>query len=157
MNICNPVLGNTRNVLAICALTGCILPGSSLAQAILPFDMPTMISDVETVCTGVDSDSRADPRWNAYPLRLEITGKGGQYLGDVQITVEKDRKSVVQVTCGGPWLLLRVPPGRYQISATTENKTVNSIAVAPAKGQGRIIIRFPELGGALEAPESTVP
>ncbi len=144
--------------LAICFATGALVPVSSGANAYdlgtLPLDTPMTMEGVEIVCTGVDSDSRGDPRWNSYPLKIEIAGKGGQYLGDEQVTLEKDGKQLTQVGCGGPWLLFKISPGRYQVSATIGNKTVTSSAYAPAKGQGRIILRFPEIGGTLDTPNT---
>jgi hypothetical protein len=124
----------------------------ALAQepGLLPPDTPTVISGVETVCTGVGTDAREDPRWSTYPLKIEIVGKGGQYLANMQITVNKDAKIIVQAECGGPWLLLKLSPGRYQVSATVEGTTVSSPAYALASGQGRVILRFPELGGVMD-------
>src|SRR5689334_18326102 len=34
---------------------------------LLPRNRPTDVRGVQAVCTGVDSDSRADPRWPGYP------------------------------------------------------------------------------------------
>jgi hypothetical protein len=121
----------------------------------MPFDIPTQVDGVEAVCTGVSLDAREDPRWNSYPLKLEIAGKGGQYLGDVHVTITRDNKSMIGVTCGGPWLLFRLPAARYQVNATIERETVSSTAYVPANGQGRVIIRFPDLGGELEKAADT--
>jgi hypothetical protein len=129
-------------------------PATAQSPGTLPFDTPTDVSGVETVCTGVDSDSRLDPRWSSYPLKVVIAGKGGQFLGDVQVGLEKAGKKLLQVSCGGPWLLFKLSPGRYQVSATIEGKTVTSAANALAKGQGSIILRFPEMGGALDDPKA---
>jgi hypothetical protein len=123
----------------------------------LPLDNPTEISGVETVCTGVGLEARSDERWNAYSLKVELAGKGGQYLGDVRVMVSKDNKAILATTCGGPWLLFKLPAARYQVDATIENKTVSSSAYVPMSGQGRIILRFPELGGALEEPTNPNP
>ena len=146
---------------AVSLAAGALISGVGRAYAqpedTLPLDNPTEISGIETVCTGVGLDARADQRWNAYSLRIELAGKGGQYLGDVRVTVTKDNKAILATTCGGPWLLFKLPAARYQVDATIENKTVSSIAYVPASGQGRIILRFPELGGALEEPIEPVP
>jgi hypothetical protein len=113
-------------------------------------DVPTEISGIETVCTGVGLDTRADPRWATYSLKVEIAGKAGQYLGDVHVEVAKDGKSVLETTCGGPWLLFKLPAGRYEVTATFEGRTASSPAYALAGGQGRIILRFPEMGGEMD-------
>ena len=148
--------GKLARLLAVLLSTGALVYSATRAHAQdanrMPFDTPTEIGGVQTVCTGVSLDAREDPRWNAYPLKVELAGKGGQYLGDVQISVTKDGKSVLETACGGPWVLFKLPPARYQVAATIEGKTVSSAAYVPASGQGRIILRFPELGGALEKP-----
>ena len=123
------------------------LANSAWAADRLPVDAPTPIGDTEAVCTGIGLDSRQDPRWSSYPLRIEVAGRGGQYLGDVALTVARDNKEVVTVRCDGPWILFRLPAGRYQIWGETEGKTVESTALVPPTGQGRVILRFSDLGG----------
>ncbi|HXJ00692.1 MAG TPA: hypothetical protein VNH44_05675 [Micropepsaceae bacterium] len=146
-----------------CALSlavGALIYGLSQANAQdsgMPFDKPTDIGGVETVCTGVSLDAREEPGWNAYPLKVELAGKGGQYLGDAHLLVAKDGKRVVELTCGGPWILFKLLAGRYQIEATIENKTASSAAYVPASGQGRIILRFPDMGGELETVSEANP
>lgn len=110
-------------------------------------DMPTRAGRIEIVCTGVSLDARENPAWATYPLKIEVVGRGGQYLGDVHLILSQKDNSVATLTCGGPWILFRVPPGRYQVEAQTEGKAVSSSAIVPATGQGRVILRFPELGG----------
>ena len=150
--------GHAARCFATLLAGGALVYGFAQAQAqaqmpnAMPFDTPVTIGGVEAVCTGIGADARAESRWNAYPLKVEIAGKGGQYLGDVHIAVTKEGKSVVAVECGGPWVLFQLPAARYQVQATVEGQTVSSAAYVPASGQGRIILRFPELGGARERP-----
>jgi len=120
-------------------------------------DTPVRTANVEAVCTGIGLDARQNPAWNGYPLKIEVAGRGGQYLGDVHLVLTQKDKTVASLTCGGPWILLRVPTGRYQIEAKTEGKTVSSAAFVPAMGQGRVILRFPELGGEVSPPLAAEP
>ncbi len=117
----------------------------------MPLDTPQTVSGVEMVCTGIGTEARNDPRWSVYPLRVEVAGIGGQFLGDVQFALEKEGKVLAQSVCSGPWLLFKISPGRYRISATAEGKTVSSTTDAPISGQRRVILRFPELGGGTES------
>ena len=128
-----------------------LFAGSASAQPVqnpvqLPFDQPTSVDGIETVCTGVGLEARQNPSWQAYGLKVEVAGKGGQYLGDVTVRVSKDGKPVLAAVCGGPWLLFKLSPGRYQIDAAEEGQTAASAAFVPTTGQGRIILRFPTLG-----------
>ena len=135
---------------------GCsIAAGLSVAYADeavrLPFDAPTMVDGVETVCTGIGQDSRADPRWNAYPLKVVLAGEGGQYLGEAQVNVAAEGETKMDVRCGGPWVLFKLEPGRYTVTAAINGNTAKSIAYVSATGQGRIVLRFPAVGGAISA------
>lgn len=122
----------------------------------LTLDRPAMVRDIEVVCTGIGREVREDPRWGVYPLRVEIAGNQGQFLGDVRVTIKRGEEALLSVVCGGPWLLARLPQGAYRVTAEIEGRVVNANANAPANGQGRVIIRFPELGGAV-SPEHTPP
>ena len=68
-----------------------------------------------------------------------------------QVTVTQGGHNVVRVICDGPWLLFKLAPGEYRVSATLDGKSAESIAHAPKSGQGRITLRF-DLGGAV-SPE----
>lgn len=133
------------------------LPVTSFAQelgVIVP-DTPIRAANMEIVCTGVSLDARQNPAWASYPLKVEVAGRGGQYLGDVRVTLSKENKILATLHCGGPWILFRLSSGRYRVEAQTEGKTVSSAAFVPIAGQGRIILRFPDLGGEAAPPPST--
>jgi hypothetical protein len=134
------------------------LPATALAQGGLSLkpDTPTQIGAVEAVCTGVGSTSRQNPAWKAYPLKIEVTGRGGQYLADVNLTLTQKDQAVASVHCDGPWLLFKLPPGRYRVEAETEGRKEASSALVPATGQGRVILRFPDLGGEIGPSSAAV-
>ncbi len=112
----------------------------------LPFDSPVSMRAMEAVCTGIGGDSRNDPRWPSYPLRIELVGRAGEFLGQAEVTLTQNNEAVIGVRCGGPWLLLRLPPGAYEVSAQVENVTKTGRVTVPMTGQGRLVLRFPELG-----------
>lgn len=118
----------------------------------LPYDTPVMVEGVETVCTGIGQDARSDPSWNAYPLKVVLAGESGQYLGAARLNVPAEGESMMDVNCGGPWVLFKLEPGRYSVTATLNGNTAKSTAFVSATGQGRIVLRFPSLGGTV-SPE----
>jgi len=69
----------------------------------------------------------------------------------VRLSLSQNGKTLAEVACDGPWILFRLPAGRYHLEALTEGKTASSNAYVPATGQGRIILRFPDLGGEMDA------
>ncbi len=112
----------------------------------LPFDSPVSMRQMEAVCTGIGADARNDPRWPTYPLRIELVGRAGEYLGQASVTLTQNSEAIISVRCGGPWLLMRLPPGAYDVTAQVEDVTKTGRVTVPATGQGRIVLRFPELG-----------
>jgi len=111
----------------------------------LPFDSPISMREMEAVCTGVGADARNDPRWPAYPLRIELVGRAGEYLGEAMISLTKGSEPVISVRCSGPWLLLKLPPGAYNVTAEVEGRTMTSRANVAAAGQALVVLRFPNL------------
>src|SRR5579871_1358129 len=122
---------------------GCLLfllPATARAADALPTDEAVEIAGVETVCTGVSLAARQDPRWDAFSLKIEFAGPGGQYVGGEEVSVRKAGTDILTVTCSGPWLLFKLPPGRYDVTATLAGQSATSAAFVPNQGQGRIIL-----------------
>ena len=118
----------------------------------LPLNKPTTVSGIEAVCTGVAVNPEDLPRWNTYPLKLLVTGKGGQFLGGEIVTLTQKGKTLTQVSCSGPWLLFKLVPGEYRIGATLEGKTMETNVRVPKTGQGRALLSFSNSGGGI-SPE----
>jgi hypothetical protein len=114
----------------------------------LPFDSPVSMRSMEAVCTGIGADARNDPRWPSYPLRIELVGRAGEYLGAAEVSLSQNSEAIISVRCSGPWLLLRLPPGNYDVTASVENVSKTGRVTVPMTGQGRLVLRFPELGQA---------
>jgi hypothetical protein len=133
--------------LAAVALLLAIAPSALAddATALKP-DTSTQVGMTEAVCTGVGLEARQNPAWAAYPLKIEVAGKGGQYLGDIRLTLRKGTATIATVTCDGPWVLFKTQAGAYRVDVETEGQTASSNAYVPDRGQGRIIVRFPLLG-----------
>jgi hypothetical protein len=135
-----------RAALAVPMIVFAVAAGAQDTAPPLPFDSPVSMRSMEAVCTGIGADARTDPRWASYPLRIEIVGRTGEYLGQATIDLAQNGEAVLSARCGGPWLLLRVPPGMYDVSVMVENIAKMAKANVPMTGQGRVVIRFPELG-----------
>jgi len=113
---------------------------------VLPDDQPVTINGVEMACTGVGDEARDDPRWRDFSVRMEFAGGEAQYLSDLDIEVEGDGGDLrFDVRCNSPWLVANLPPGKYRLAARFENLTKTAKFTAPAQGQARVVVRFPEV------------
>ena len=125
--------------------------GTALAEE-LPSDQPMTVGGIETVCTGTTLDTRTNPLWQDYSLRLEFVGAAGQYLGDETVTVTGNGQSV-EVHCSDPWVLMKLPRGTYKIGTDVGEAGHRDLtARVPESGQAHIIVRFPNAGGEVASP-----
>jgi hypothetical protein len=114
----------------------------------LPSDTPVDVNGYQLACTGIGDEAQTDPRWKAFPVRLEFAGGKAQYLADVEATVfDAAGKELFKVRCDSPWLLAKLEPGKYRVQGSFRNLVKSSNFMAPKKGQARIIVRFPEIVG----------
>jgi hypothetical protein len=114
----------------------------------LPPDEPVVVNGIDLVCTGVGEDARNDPRWAAYPVRIEFANADAQYLSDASLAVAKaDGEQLFEVTCDSPWVLANLEPGKYVLAATYEGIVKTEKFTAPKSGQARFVVRFPEVPG----------
>ena len=81
-------------------------------------DQPVMIGGIETVCTGVGS-AKDNPAWSAYPIKLVFANSAGEDLAQIHVAVMQAGKPVVETDCDAPWVLMKLPAGSYNVSATT--------------------------------------
>jgi hypothetical protein len=108
-----------------------------------PENTPVTINGIEAVCDGTGIDSR-DAHARTYPMHIEFVGKDGQYLGDERITLTGNGVNM-SIHCKGPWALMKLPSGTYQLSMDVLEGGHRDMTV---KSPGHVIIRFPNAGGA---------
>lgn len=133
-------------------LAGLAATGVAYAQSdSLPDGKSMDVNGIQTMCTGVTSDTRMNPEWKDYSLRLEFAGHGGQYLGDETVNVTGNGQNL-SVHCGGPWVLMMLPPGTYRVAANVADAGEKTVTVHVP---GHVVVRFPDAGGAI-APTGQV-
>jgi len=114
----------------------------------LPDDEPTTVNGVDVACTGVGDEARNDPRWRDYAVRIEFAGGEAQYLADLDIAItDSGGAEVVEARCNSPWLVADLSPGKYVVTGTFQGLTKTAKFTAPASGQARVVVRFPEVVG----------
>jgi hypothetical protein len=131
----------------LCA--GLLAATSAGAQTSLAMNQQMDVNGVSAVCTGIGDFEETNARWGAFPLKVELVGKGGQYLANADVTLSKGASTVAFVHCDGPYVLFKPAAGRYTVTGVIQGVRVSSAARVPKTGQGRVILRFAGLGGAI--------
>lgn len=88
---------------------------------------------------GVGDASVAEMKQAAkdYNVRLVFSNRRGEYVADVPYTItDARRREVAAGTSDGPLLYLRLPPGRYEVSARIGTTAVKKRIQALSKGSG---------------------
>lgn len=112
-------------------------------------DTEVTVGGVGVACTGI-GQTKDEPRWLAYPVRLEFADAKANYLAGEVVTLSQGKGApIFEVSCEGPWLLLKLPAGRsYRVDATlTEYKAAqprSATVKAPSHGQARFVLTFPD-------------
>ena len=135
-------------VLSAGALAFCFA-GPAAAQSDyrnLPIDQRTYVNNVPVACTGVGDHEEGEARWNNYPVKLETVNGLGQYLAGEKVTVDgRDGAQMLQVKCNGPWVMMKLDPGRYSATVQAPNGAMRNIRLrVPDNGaQREVVVRFP--------------
>jgi len=77
-------------------------------------------------------------------LVLEFIGKNAEYLADVDVTVAKAHGGhmVLETTATGPFLMAKLAPGRYRVTAEFMGKREQRMIQVPAKGTAHALFRW---------------
>lgn len=123
---------------------------AALAAPAMPqpmaMDTPVSFNGIDTVCTGVGS-AKDDPQWTAYPIRIEFSNGGAQYLSGAHVSLASGGKPVADLNCAGPWVLVKGAPGKYEVTASINGSTAKPATASFNLGSGpqqRIVLRFPD-------------
>ena len=109
-------------VVAVAAPAPGYAPLADDASARAPFSQVEMIGDVAVLNGGGSEDdvNYVKSRAGEFSLQILISGPGGQYGVADKLTLRNGGRDVVTVPDAGPYLMLKVPPGRYTVEAEFE-------------------------------------
>lgn len=119
------------------------LGGAAMADPVA-MDTPININGVDTVCTGI-ADSKDDPRWQSYPVRIEFSNGSSQYLAGAHVSLAKRSIVIAELDCQAPWVLFRISPGSYTVTASilgSSAKPRTAKFSPPKTGQKRVVLQF---------------
>ena len=134
----------------LAALAALAFAGQALAQPALerlPLDQVHTVGGVDFACTGIGQE-KADPRWSAFPVRVEFSDQQAALIADETLAViDRGGAAVASVACEGLWILLRpASPGAYTIKGWSPGSGAGPQSAhftVPGHGQTRIGMRFP--------------
>lgn len=119
----------------------------------LPMDQPITVNGIETACTGIGDDAQTDPRWPTYPVRVEFSNGGAQYLSGAHVTLSQAGKTLASFDCSGAWVLFKnlKPGANYKVAATITGQSgageKSATFTPPSRGQKRVVIQYPIASG----------
>jgi len=131
-----------------------LLAGAAAQPALadrLPMDRPVTIDGITAVCTGIGEEAQTDPRWKAYPIRVEFSNSEAQYLAGAHVELAEGGKTLVSLDCSGAWVLFQLAPGTYTVRATLlyhrgDQKPRSATFSPPSSGQKRVVLQFSGVG-----------
>ena len=113
----------------------------------IPLDREQSVGGVMVGCTGIGQE-KDNPRWNAYPIRVEASNPAGDLLANFALAVSgKGGGSLATVSCAGPWIMLKPPAGDYTLDGWIPGSALKhqSASVSPpATGQRVVAMYFRE-------------
>lgn len=103
--------------LGLCAALGAASVWAQGETAMVTPPAPQNYAGIDVVNGGVDLDvadaiKRIQSRYN---LRVEISGRGGNYYVADRLKLMQRDNVVADIPDAGPWLLMDVPAGRYTL------------------------------------------
>ena len=129
-------------------LQGAILLAAAMTAPTMPqpmaMDTPVSFGNIQTVCTGVGS-AKDDPQWSSYPIRIEFSNGGAQYLSGAHVLLSGAGNA--DLNCAGPWVLVKGNPGSYHVTASINGSQAKPASATFMMGHGsqkRVVLRFPD-------------
>jgi hypothetical protein len=93
---------------------------------------------------GIGDDERSEMQAmkGGYTLLLKVAAKSGHYLGDVDVTFRRASGEIAfESRLDGPWLLVNLPSGAYDMSVTSGGTTQRK-KVRIDKGARREVVMY---------------
>jgi len=101
--------------------------------------------DVSYVSGGIGKDQSTAFESNeaAWPLALRFTGKGGEFLADVHVRIVDGKGTELLTTdARGPYMLVKLPPGRYTVHASYQGSDESRAVTVGAKGGAKVAFQW---------------
>jgi len=96
------------------------------------------------MCSGI-GESKDDPRVSSFPMKIVFATNSSALYSDVTVRVsDSSGKQVFENFCDGAWLLLKVDPGKYHVTATDKKGQSRSCDMNIGSSQTQCTLRWPD-------------
>jgi hypothetical protein len=111
---------------------------------LLTWSAPAGAVDVPYISGGAGLDAREELRGREmeYNLKIIAAEKSGDYLADVEVVIQSGREQVLVTTMEGPFLLVKLPPGTYTVSAAFGGQTLKQTVSVSDRGRREVFFRL---------------
>ena len=100
---------------------------------------------------GKDESTAFEAESRAWPLAIQFAVTGGQraqFASDVQVTVrDAAGRTVLETASNGPFLLLRVAPGRYDVEASLQGVARHRKVSVKKGASTKVMLAWPAAAG----------
>jgi len=87
---------------------------------------------------GLDESKALQAAQSQWPLSLRFTGPGSDFLADVKVKiVDAHGNAALDTTSRGPYMLVKLRPGRYTVHAAYKDRDQSKPVTVPAKGSAK--------------------
>jgi len=128
----------------LCAAFGIAVSAAPAAAADLPPEQQQGAVVYRTGGIGEDEARAMQDASRQYPLALEFVARTGEdrggFLADVDVSIQdRGGNQVLQAKAAGPFLLARLPAGRYVVTAKNEDSRRSRRVDIPSRGTRRVV------------------
>lgn len=130
------------------AITSAITASTALAASMAGLPAEQHQGDIAYITGGVGkNEAKVFKRAaSTYPLALEFVkqaGKRDEFLAGVKVEViDHQGKTVLSTKTEGPFLLAKMPTGRYTVAATYDGKTLKRTIMVKDKVQRPVVFEW---------------
>ena len=112
----------------------------------LPVDQVSNVQGTQVACSGIGKGDETNPEFADLPVKFSLVGGYGQWLGNETLSVSsRSGGQNISVQCSGPWVLMKLDPGRYSVTADVPDAGSKTVSFSvPSSGAREVTIRFPQ-------------
>lgn len=92
---------------------------------------------------GLDESEQMKSMARDFPLSITVAAKSGAYLADSHVKIQDARgQTVLDTQLDAPYLLVDLPPGKYNVEATIQGKKQQRSVEIAANGRAKVLFSF---------------